>query len=75
MIKCRPTYMFLGSFNDLHESLQPVEAGDAQDNLLFSQGRKRVICGLIQAMKFGSLIEDNFCKRRKPSQNCRLLVI
>ena len=36
-----------------------------QDDLLFSPGWTRVIYSLLQALKFGSLEEDNFCKLTK----------
>ena len=66
---------FWGSFYYLHKSLQMVEAGYDQDNLLVSPGQRRVIYGLLRASD-----EDNFCKWTKNPQqlvhcNCCLLVI
>ena len=53
-------------FHYLHESLQTVEAGYDQDNLLFSPGWTRVIYGLLRdSVKFGSLEEDKSCKQTK----------
>ena len=57
---------FWGLFHYLHKSLQTVEAGYDQDNLLFFSGWTRVIYGLLWALfEFGSLEEDKFCKRTK----------